>query len=48
MKIYLTKKQIENMENSIVDEETGMTEFDYWEWSHPYDELVIINDEEEK
>ena len=40
--IYLTDEQVRKMENTIIDEETGMTEFDYWEWSHPHCELVII------
>lgn len=43
--IYLTNKQVKDMENNILDDETGMTEFDYWEWNHPYDELVIVDEE---
>ena len=46
--VYLTDEQVREMENTIIDEDTGMTEFDYWEWAHPYPELVITKTTKEE
>lgn len=44
---YVTRAEYEEMMNTIIDEETGMTALDYWMATHPYDDLVILGDEEE-
>ena len=43
---YIARSELNRMSHIILDEETGMTALDYWEWSHPYDDVVIIEDEE--
>lgn len=41
---YIKKSELEKMKNTIIDDETGMTELDYAEWSNPYQDWVIIDD----
>lgn len=41
---YVNKSEYERMENTIIDEETGMTELDYREWCDPYSDIIIIDD----
>lgn len=42
----VTKKEYREMMETIIDEETGMTALDWWEITHPYDELIIVGDED--
>lgn len=41
---YIKKSEIEKMANNVIDELTGMTELDYYEYRHPYDDVIIIDD----
>lgn len=40
---FMTSAEYNEMENTIFDEETGMTVLDLWEYSHPYDEIEIVD-----
>lgn len=42
--VYITKAELKRMENNVIDEETGCTELDMFEWNHAYDEWVVIDD----
>lgn len=42
MTFYKTKAEIEKMKKTIVDFATDMTEWDLYEYNHPYDELVVL------
>lgn len=44
---YMAQKEYDRMLNTVLDEETGMTEMDLYEWWHPYDDIIIIKDESE-
>lgn len=43
----ITRTEINRMANIILDEDTGMTALDLWEWSHSFDDIDIIEDAEE-
>ena len=34
MTVYITKQEVEEMRNKVIDEATGMTELDLFEWRH--------------
>lgn len=44
---YKTRAEYEAMMNTIIDEETGMTALDWWEITHPDEELVILDEDED-
>lgn len=44
---YITKAEYIEMANTIVDEETGMTALDWWEITHPYDDMAIVDEDED-
>ena len=41
--VYITKSELERLAQIVVDEETGMTALDYWEWSHSLDDIEVID-----
>lgn len=41
---FVKRSEIERMANNVIDELTGMTELDYYEWCHPYEDITIIED----
>lgn len=45
--ITIARSKLNEMESIVIDEETGMTQLDYWEWSHCYDDIDIIEDVDE-
>ena len=34
MSVFISKQEIEKMKENVIDEETGMTELDLFEWNH--------------
>jgi len=42
---FIKRSELNEMANVIIDEDTGMTALDYWEWSHSFDEVFIDEDE---
>ena len=42
---YIRRSEYERMCNEVIDEETGMTEMDLWEYMNPYTNLEIVEDE---
>jgi hypothetical protein len=45
---YITRTEYNEMVNTIVDEETGMTALDQWELTHPLDDLVVLEEEDDE
>jgi hypothetical protein len=45
---YITRTEYNAMVNTIVDEVTGMTALDQWEITHPLDDLVVLDEEDEE
>ena len=43
----ITRSELNRMATEILDEDTGMTALDYWEWSHSFGDIHIIEDVEE-
>lgn len=49
MATIIRQSELDRMAEIVIDEETGMTELDYWEWSNCFnDNIIIIDDREEK
>lgn len=42
--VIIARSELERMEQIILDEETGMTALDLWEWQHSYDDVEVIED----
>ena len=45
--VVIARSEIVRMENHILDEETGMTELDYFEANNCYEDWQVIEDMEE-
>jgi hypothetical protein len=45
---YITRTEYNEMVNTIVDEVTGMTALDQWELTHPLDDLVVLEEEDDE
>ena len=45
---YITRTEYNAMVNTIVDEVTGMTALDYWEFTYPLDDLVVLEEEDDE
>ena len=43
----IKRSELNEMSKRVLDEDTGMTALDYWEWSHSFSDIHIIEDEEE-
>lgn len=43
----IKRSELNEMSRRVLDEDTGMTALDYWEWSHSFSDIHIIEDEEE-
>lgn len=41
MTVFISRQEIEKMKKNILDEETGMTEFDLFEFNHANEDWVI-------
>lgn len=42
---FIRRSELNKMATEILDEDTGMTALDYWEWSHSFDDIEVIEDE---
>ena len=42
MAIFISKQEKEEMEKTTIDEETGMTKWDWFEWNHAYEDVVVM------
>lgn len=42
---FVKRSELNAMAKIVVDEETGMTQLDYWEWAHSFDDIFIDEDE---
>lgn len=42
--VIIARSELERMAQIILDEETGMTALDLWEWQHSYDDVEVIED----
>lgn len=45
--VFISRSQINKMKKKIIDRQTGMTEFDYFENQHCYEDWNIIEVPEE-
>lgn len=43
--VFITRKELKEMERIVLDEETGMTALDLWEWQHSYDDVEVIEED---
>lgn len=43
--VFIKRSELNEMSKAVIDEDTGMTELDLWEWRHSDDEISIIEDE---
>lgn len=46
--VFITRSQINKMKKNIIDRQTGMTEFDYFENQHCYEDWNVIEDVKEE
>ena len=46
--VFITRSEINQMKENIIDEELGTTEFDIFENEHCYEDWEIIEDVKEK
>lgn len=44
----IRRSELNEMATVILDEDTGMTALDYWEFWHSFDDIDIIEDEEDR
>jgi hypothetical protein len=44
--VRTTRSEINIMATTVIDEDTGMTLLDLWEYSHSFDDIEIIEDVE--
>lgn len=44
--VFITRKELKEMERIVLDEETGMTALDLWEWQHSYDDIEVIEEDQ--
>lgn len=43
--VFITRKELKEMKRIVLDEETGMTALDLWEWQHSYDDIEVIEED---
>lgn len=43
MAVFITKKEAERMKLKVLDNETGMTEFDLFENQHCYEDIIYLD-----
>ncbi len=43
MAVFITKKEAERMKMKVLDNETGMTEFDLFENQHCYEDIIYLD-----
>lgn len=46
--LFITRSELNKMRQNILDEETGLTEYDLFENEHCYEDWEIIEDVKEK
>lgn len=44
--ILITFEELQEMAQTIIDEETQMTALDLWEWENAYSDYLIVNEED--
>ena len=42
--VYISRSELNAMHNNIIDEETGLTEYDLFENAHCYEDWEIFED----
>ena len=40
--IFISKAEIEQMKKKVIDPQTGMTEFDLFEWNHSNEDWEVL------
>lgn len=42
--VFITRSEINRMKKNVIDNQTGMTEFDHFEYQNCYEDWEIIED----
>lgn len=40
--VYITKAELDAMNHNVIDDDTGMTALDLFEWEHAYEDIIIL------